>query len=71
MLIDLATKCLHHNAREADTKYGKTFDATFCPVGKGIEGIVRTGKGFPCLAKIFNENDCVDRQKVSIKLVAI
>jgi len=55
--IDLPTGCLHQDAREVDTKFGKTFDTFFFPVGDEIEDIVRNWVTFLREELLWSETD--------------
>ena len=55
--IDLSTRCLHQDAREVDTKFGKTFDTFFFPVGDEIEDIVRNWVIFLREEMLWSETD--------------
>lgn len=55
--IDLAARCLHQDAREVDTKFGKTFDTFFFPVGGEIEDIVSNWVKFLREELLWSETD--------------
>jgi integrase len=38
--LDLPERCVHHDAREVATKFGKSFTAWFFPVGEDIRQII-------------------------------
>ena len=55
--IDLATKCVHQDAREVDTKFSKSFITYFFPVGDEVHQVVAEWVSYLREKKLWGNDD--------------
>ena len=55
--VDLIAQCVHQDAREVKTKFSKTFDTFFFPVGEEVIGIVEAWVGYLREEKLWGNDD--------------
>jgi integrase len=55
--VDLINGCVHQDAREVNTKFSKTFDTFFFPVGEDIQGIVEEWVEYLRGVKLWGNDD--------------
>jgi hypothetical protein len=55
--VDLIAGCVHQDAREVRTKFSKTFDTFFFPVGNEVVQILEEWIGFLRKEKLWSNDD--------------
>ena len=55
--VDLSARCLHQDARDVKTKFSKTFDTTFFPVGEEVFDIVADWVSYLKKEKLWGNDD--------------
>src|SRR5580658_9823965 len=55
--VDLVEGCVRQDAREVKTKFSKTFNTYFFPVGEEVMGIVRDWVSFLRIEKLWGNDD--------------